>query len=42
MGAITKSALGLLAGIVLAAILIFAVMAYRAMNYGSALDVEPG
>ena len=40
MGAITKAVIGVLTGIVLAGLLIFGVMAYRASTYGGALDIE--
>ena len=40
MGAMTKAVVGVLAGIVFAAVLIFATMAIRAANYGGPLDIE--
>ena len=40
MGGITKSIIGLVLGVVLAAILVFAFMAFRAMNYGGPLDID--
>ena len=40
MGAVTKAVVGVFAGVVLATILIFAVMAIRASSFGGPLDVE--
>jgi len=40
MGAAAKSVIGIIVGLFLAAALIFAIMAMRAMNYGGPLDIE--
>ena len=40
MGAVTKAIVGVVAGIVLAGVLIFATMAVRAANFGGPLDIE--
>lgn len=40
MGGLMKSAIGIIVGLVLAAVLLFVFMSVRAMNYGGALDIE--
>ena len=40
MSGVTKSIIGVLVGVAMAAALLFAIMAIRAVNYGGPLDIE--